>query len=131
MPVLEAMSVTLEVPRLDEGIKFYTDAGLKADSTESVSRLRCAGQTRDAIVLLGGAPRKRLHHITLRADHLEEIAKGTPAAGGSVGERSAGGVEENGLWVRDPPGRLIHLVENPKGAPLGPAPAFEINGPGR
>jgi len=59
MPVLEAVSVTLEVPRLEEGIKFYTDAGLKADSTESVSRLRCAGQHRDAIVLLGGAPRKR------------------------------------------------------------------------
>jgi len=131
MPVLEAMSVTLEVPRLDEGIKFYTDAGLKADSTESVSRLRCAGQHRDAIVLLGGAPRKRLHHVTLRADHLEEIADRTPAAGGTVVERPAGGLEEAGLWVRDPHGMLIHLVEKPKGAPLTVAPAFEINGPGR
>jgi len=131
MPVLEAVSVTLEVPRLEEGIKFYTDAGLKADSTESVGRLRCAGQASDAIVLLGGAPRKRLHHITLRADRLEEIAGRTPSAGGTVVEGSAGGIEENALWVRDPNGMLIHLVEIPKGAPLATAPAFEINGPGR
>src|SRR5260221_2550981 len=106
MPVLEAMSVTLEVPRLDEGIKFYTDAGLNADSTESVSRLQCAGQPRDAIVLLGGAPRKRLHHITLRADHLEEIAGRTPAAGGTVVEGPARGLDGNWLWGRGDPGSV-------------------------
>lgn len=131
MPVLELMSVTLEVPRLDEGVKFYTDAGLEADSQESVSRLRCAGQARDAIVLLGGAPQKRLHHITLRAERLDEIANRTPTAGGTVEENPTSGLEEGGLWLRDPHGLLMHLIEQPPAAPLATAPAFEINAPGR
>ena len=131
MPVLEAVSVTLEVPRLEEGVKFYTDAGLEAVCTESVSRLRCAGQPRNAIVLLGGAPKKRLHHITLRADHLEDLADRTPTAGGAVVEGSTVGQDHGGLWVRDPHGMLIHLIEKPTAAPLDVAPVFEINGPGR
>jgi len=131
MPVLEAVSVTLEVPRLEEGIKFYTDAGLKPTARSQSVAYAARDRPSDAIVLLGGAPRKRLHHITLRADRLEEIAGRTPSAGGTVVEGSAGGIEENALWVRDPNGMLIHLVEIPKGAPLATAPAFEINGPGR
>ena len=44
MPVLGALSVCLELPRLEDGVKFYTDAGLKLSDAgaqaESVARLR-------------------------------------------------------------------------------------------
>ena len=56
MSVLGPLSFTLEVPSLDEGVTFYTDAGLVADVAGNVARLRCQGQDRDSIVLLGSAP---------------------------------------------------------------------------
>ena len=81
MAVLGAHAVTLEVPDLDEGIRFYSDAGLEVASDGKVARLRCAGQDRDCIVLIGGATKKRLHHIALRADGLDAIAANVPGAG--------------------------------------------------
>lgn len=84
MAVLGALSVTLEVPDLDPGVKFYTDAGLIADVQDNTARLRCDGQDRDSILLLGGASRKRLHHISLRADDLDAIARKAPELGGRV-----------------------------------------------
>ena len=130
MPVLSALSVTLEVPDLEEGLKFYTDAGLEAASDGQVARLRCVGQDRDSVVLRGGAARKRLHHLALRADGLGEIAGRVPAAGGAV-VGAPNGFEADGLWVTDPHGMLIHLVDHPRDPELTEAPAFEINGPGR
>jgi catechol 2,3-dioxygenase-like lactoylglutathione lyase family enzyme len=130
MPVLGVLSLTLEVPNLDEGLKFYTDAGLIAANEGSVSRLRCPGQDRNSIVLIGGAPKKRLHHIAFRADRLEEIANRTPAAGGTVMEAPAG-FDGHGLWVRDPHGMLFHLIDCPRDPDLAEAPLFEINAPGR
>ncbi len=130
MPVLGPLSVTLEVPSLDDGIKFYTDAGFSVESDGAVAHVRCQGQTRDSIMLIGGAAKKRLHHISLRADQLEDIAARTPPAGGQVVEAPSG-FEGGGLWVRDPHGMLIHLVDQPKDDELAPAPLFEINAPGR
>ena len=130
MAVLGAHALTLEVPDLDEGIKFYTEAGLEVASDGTVARLRCAGQDRDAIVLIGRAARKRLHHIALRAEGLDEIAANVPAAGGAVVAASKG-FDADGLWVTDPNGMLIHLVEHPAEPELAAVPPFEINGPGR
>ena len=130
MPVLEALSVTLEVPTLEEGVRFYTDAGLEAAMDGHVARLRCPGQDRDSVVLLGGASRKRLHHIALRADGLDVMAKTASEAGGKV-VSAPEGFESNGLWIEDPHGMLIHLQERPADAELEAAPAYEINGPGR
>ena len=130
MPVLSALSVTLEVPDLAPGVKFYTDAGLEAADDGSVARLRCPGQDRDSLVLIGGAERKRLHHIALRADRLEEIAEHVPAAGGRV-VAPPQGFSDNGLWVEDPHGMLIHLQDHPADPELEEGPTFEVNGPGR
>ena len=59
MAVIGPLSVCLEVPRLEDGVKFYTDAGLRLSDagaqSESVARLRCPEQERDCVVLLGGA----------------------------------------------------------------------------
>ena len=130
MAVLGAHAVTLEVPDLDEGIRFYTDAGLEAASDGKVALLRCPGQDRDCVVLIGGAAKKRLHHIALRADGFNEIAVNVPVAGGDV-VPAPSGFDDDGLWVTDPNGMLIHLVEHPDEPELEAAPPFEINGPGR
>ena len=130
MAVLGALSFTLEVSDLEPGVKFYTDAGLIADVSGDIARLRCEGQDRDSIVLLGGHDRKRLHHISLRADDLDGIAGKVPGKGGKV-VGAPEGFEDNGLWVEDPNGMLIHLSEHPADPELAAAPAFEINGPGR
>ena len=82
MAVLGALSVTLEMPDVASGVSFYTDAGLIAAVDGNVARLRCEGQDRDTIVLLGGAERKRLHHISLRADDRGERREGV------IGRRS-------------------------------------------
>ena len=129
MPVLGPLSFTLEVPSLDEGVRFYSDAGLLADVQGDVARLRCPGQDRDSIVLLGGFARKRLHHISLRADGLDDVAELVATNNGKV-VHAPEGFEDNGLWVEDPHGMLIHLAERPADPELAAAEPFQVNAPG-
>ena len=131
MAVLGALSVTLEVPEIEAGVKFYTDAGLVATTEGNLARLACEGQDRDTVVLLGGAPRKRLHHISLRADDLDAIAAKVGEHGGKV-VSAPERFEDNGLWVADPHGMLIHMSERPADPELVAAErSFEVNAPGR
>jgi catechol 2,3-dioxygenase-like lactoylglutathione lyase family enzyme/predicted enzyme related to lactoylglutathione lyase len=131
MAVLGALSFTMEVPDVSAGVTFYSDAGLTAVVDGEVARFRCDGQDRDSIVLLGGHSKKRLHHISLRAEDLAGIAAAVPAHGGRV-VNAPEGFEDNGLWVVDPHGMLIHLSEHPADPELTAANApFEINAPGR
>lgn len=131
MAVLGALSLTLEVPELDAGIRFYTDAGLIADIEGDAARLRCPGQDRDSIVLLAGFAKKRLHHISLRAEGLDRIAADVATHGGKVVDAPPS-FEDNGLWVEDPHGMLIHLSEYAADPELTPAEnPFAVNAPGR
>ena len=93
--------------------QFYTDAGLSATVEGNLARLRCAGQAQDAIVLIAGAGRKRLHHISLRADGLDEIAGESPGGWGAACWSRSPPFERSGLWVKDPHGMLIHLTDAP------------------
>ena len=129
MPVLGAHSLSLEVPDIASGVAFYSDAGLVPSVSGNIATLQCKGQDRESIVLLGGFPRKRLHHITLRADGLDEIASNVPKAGGKVVDAPEG-FSDVGLWVTDPHGMLIHLVDRPADPPLDATEPFRINGPG-
>lgn len=130
MPVLGPLSFALEVPDLDAGIAFYTDAGLEAIREGNVAQLRCTGQGRASIVLIAGAPKKRLHHVALRASGLEEIAAAMPGVGGKVVDDPEG-YDTDGLWVTDPNNLLYHLVDRAADTELTEAPPFEINAPGR
>ncbi|HMN43023.1 MAG TPA: VOC family protein [Povalibacter sp.] len=130
MPVTGPLWFALEVPSLDEGIKFYTDAGLEASRNGNIAQLTCIGQSRPSAILIGGAPRKRLHHIALRATDLPQIAASVPAAGGKVVAAPAG-FDAEGLWVTDPHGVLYHLLERPEDAPLAASDPYQINAPGR
>ncbi len=129
MAVLGPLSFTLEVSDLEPGVTFYTDAGLVADVEGDIARLRCPGQDRDSIVLLGGYPKKRLHHISLRADQLDRMAGDVAAHGGTV-VAAPDGFEDNGLWVEDPHGMLIRLSERPADPELEAAEPFQVNAPG-
>jgi len=131
MAVLAALSVTLEVPEVEPGVRFYTEAGLAAEVEGNIARLSCKGQDRESIVLLGGANRKKLHHISLRADDLDGIASRVEREGGTLAAPPSG-FDDNGLWIVDPNGMRIHLSDRPADAELGPSEtSFEINAPGR
>jgi catechol 2,3-dioxygenase-like lactoylglutathione lyase family enzyme len=129
MAVLSALSVTLEVPELAPGVKFYSDAGLIPEITGNMARFRCQGQQRESLVLLGGAPKKRLHHISLRAEDLGGIASRIGTYGGEL-SAAPEGFEGEGLWLTDPHGMLIHLSERPGDSEIEPGKRFEINAPG-
>ncbi|MBA4761816.1 VOC family protein [Sphingomonas sp.] len=130
MAVLNALSVTLEVPDIEAGVRFYADAGLVAQVDGDRALLSCDGQDRPSIVLLGGHARKRLHHITLRAEALDDIAAAIPLHGGTVAS-APDGFDSDGIWVRDPHGMLIHLVNRAGDAEAPPAELYQINAPGR
>jgi len=130
MAVLAIDSYALEVPDIAPGVRFYSDAGLETRVEGNIARFRCVDQSHDSVVLLGGFPRKRLHHIALRAEELDQIALQVPTAGGAL-TRAPAGFDDDGLWVRDPHGTLIHLVERAAAVEPVPAPAFAINAPGR
>lgn len=129
MPVIGLSAVALEIPDLDEGVEFYTDAGLEARQEGNKVLLNCPGREREALVLVGGAERKRLHHVRMRADGLDEIRAKVESDGGQI-ESAPDGFAEEGLWVRDPHGMLYHLIETDDEAPLAQGPDFTINGPG-
>jgi catechol 2,3-dioxygenase-like lactoylglutathione lyase family enzyme/predicted enzyme related to lactoylglutathione lyase len=130
MAVLGALSFTLEVPDIKPGVKFYADAGLIASVEGQIAQFHCVGQDRNSITLLGGAPTKRLHHISLRADRLDEMAVAVPKAGGKI-VSPPDGFDSVGLWVVDPHGMRIHLSERPADVELVRTIPFEINAPGR
>lgn len=130
MAVSGILSYTLEIPDLDEGVRFYTDAGLIAAADGDRAALRCPGQDRAAVYLIGGGAMKRLHHVSLRADNLAEIGRAVSEQGGAVVTPPSGFADE-GLWVRDPHGVLFHLSETPADTQLAMAAPFEINAPGR
>jgi catechol 2,3-dioxygenase len=124
------LSFTLEVPELETGVKFYTHAGLTGASDGQTAHFRCEGQNRDCLALISGAPAKRLHHVRLRAEALDDIAAKVPDHKGSIVDAPVG-FDSGGLWVRDPHGILIHLVEHPEDPPLSEVEPFTINEPGR
>lgn len=132
MAVLGPYGVVLEVPDIAPGVKFYTDAGLEASIEGNVARFHCASQKRVSITLIGGAPRKRIHHVILRADSkcFDEVQRAIPANGGELIQPPVG-FSSAGLWLKDPHGLRIQLLDVPADAPLLAGERFEINAPGR
>lgn len=132
MAVLEAYRVALEVPDLAPGIAFYEDAGFDVTTQGARALVRCKGANHASLILIGGAPRKRLHHIALRADpaQFDAVRAAVSGLGGAVVEAPDG--FDDGLWVIDPHGVLVGLIDAPAPATLAANPKpFAINEPGR
>lgn len=128
MSVQGMSGFALEVPDVAQAVRFYEDAGLEVSASGILTRLRCPGQDRDAITLVQG-PRKRLHHVALRAGNLDELARRVPLSGGRAVAAPAP-FDNDGLWIEDPHGMLLHLVEQPLEISLPAQECFSINQPG-
>ena len=133
MAVLGSYGIVLSVPDVAPGVRFYCDAGLEAAVEGAVARFSCPGQNHASITLVGGAPRKSIHHLILRADagEFDTLRRKVPASGGELIQAPVG-FENDGLWLKDPHGLCIHLVDAPADPLLQDASKrFEINEPGR
>ena len=130
MSVKGLESYCLDVPDLSVGAEFYGLAGLNAEADGDTVRLSC-GARRPSIVLRRRPGPKRLSHITLRADRssFEAIAQRAQAHGGTLSTGPDGDASE-GLWIRDPNGMLLNIVDLPDEPALQPGEAFAINAPG-
>jgi catechol 2,3-dioxygenase len=131
MSVLGVIGVAMEVPDLEPAKRFYEDAGLRLEERDGRLRCRCEGQQRDAITLVGGAERKRFHHLILAVDpdSMPRMMKAIANNGGEM-VGTPPGWSDDGLWLRDPHGMLIHLVDGPGEIDLAPVEPFTINQPG-
>lgn len=128
MAVLGLLSVALEVPDIQVGVDFYADAGLVPEVEAGRARFSCPGQERACIELVAGDA-KRLHHIQLRCDDLGQVRDAALAHGGHVIDAPSPFSGE-GLWLTDPHGMRLHLVERPEGPAEQSEPLFSINSPG-
>jgi catechol 2,3-dioxygenase-like lactoylglutathione lyase family enzyme len=129
MAVSGVIGIALQVPDLDAGTRFYTDAGLDAVATPDRVSLTCSGSLVPSVTLSQSQGPMRLHHVVLRADALAEIAALVPQHGGRLVTAPAGH-DADGLWVEDPHGVLFHLVDVEKPLETAVEQPFAINAPG-
>lgn len=132
MAVTGPYSVTLEVPDLRRGVEFYKDAGLDARVEDGRAYLSCIDDDHACIVLIGSAPRKRLHHLALRADpaRIDGARNRVEEHGGKL-ISAPPGCKEAGLWLEDPHGTVLRLVPAGPERELPAVEPFAINEPGR
>jgi catechol 2,3-dioxygenase-like lactoylglutathione lyase family enzyme len=99
----------LEVPDLEVAEGFLQDFGLETGEKDGLLIAQCPGRDQEQVRMVQ-APAKRLHHDSLR-DRLERA--GTPVI------EPPAGAPEDGLWVRDPDGTAVQLIDEPA-APARP-----------
>lgn len=110
----------LQVPDLEVADGFLQGFGLETAEKDGSLVARCTGREQDQVRLVPG-PAKRLHHVsfTLRPGTADAVRESLERAGTPVVEPPAGATEE-GLWVRDPDGTAVQLLDEP------PAPARPV-----
>jgi catechol 2,3-dioxygenase-like lactoylglutathione lyase family enzyme len=113
----------LEVPDLAVADEFLQDFGLATHSTDGALVARCPGRDQEQARLLE-APAKRLHHVafTLRPGTLDSVKDAAVRAGTEIIEPPAGATED-GLWLRDPDGTPVQLLDS---EPVPARPVAEV-----
>jgi catechol-2,3-dioxygenase len=113
----------LEVPDLEVAEGFLRDFGLETGEKDGSLVAKCPGRDQDQVRLLR-APVKRLHHIafTLRPGTMDRLREAVDRAGTPVIEPPAGAGDE-GLWIRDPDGTAVQLLDE---AQAPPRPVAEV-----
>jgi catechol 2,3-dioxygenase-like lactoylglutathione lyase family enzyme len=113
----------LEVPDLEVADGFLRDFGLETGEKDGGLIAHCAGRDQEQVRMVEG-PVKRLHHVsfTLRPGSLDEVREALARAGTPVIAPPAGAAE-HGLWVRDPDGTAVQLLDT---EPAPPRPVAEI-----
>jgi len=110
----------LEVPDLAEAEGFLQDFGLETGEKDGSLVAQCPGRDQEQVRLVE-APAKRLHHVsfTLRPGTLDAVRERMERAGTPVIEPPAGAAP-GGLWLRDPDGTAVQLLDE------RPAPARPV-----
>jgi catechol 2,3-dioxygenase-like lactoylglutathione lyase family enzyme len=116
----------LEVPDLDVADGFLQDFGLETAEKDGALIAMCPGRSQEQARLVR-APAKRLHHVsfTLRPGTLDSVRGALDRAGTSVIEPPAG-APDDGLWVGDPDGNALQLLDEAP-APARPIPEVLVN----
>ena len=107
----------LQVPDLAEADGFLRDFGLETGEKDGSLIAQCPGRDQEQVRLLE-APAKRLHHVsfTVRPATLDSVREAVERAGVAVIEPPSGGTEA-GLWVRDPDGTAVQLLDEAQAPP--------------
>jgi catechol 2,3-dioxygenase-like lactoylglutathione lyase family enzyme len=113
----------LEVPDLAEADGFLQDFGLETGEKDGALVARCPGRDQDQVRLVE-APVKRLHHVsfTLAPGTLDAIREALDRSATPVIEPPPG-ADPDGLWVRDPDGTPVQLLDT---TPAPPRPVPEV-----
>lgn len=119
--VMGLAGVGLQVPDVGVAETFYSTFGLQPARHGTAVGFRSARATRDEILVLPGAPAKRLHHLSFLIRPGDEQAFAEKLRGAGFDSRTA--PERPGLWFEDPWGTLINLT--PGNSPYSEEPASE------
>jgi catechol 2,3-dioxygenase-like lactoylglutathione lyase family enzyme len=117
---------SLEVPDLEVADGFLQDFGLETGEKDGSLVAHCPGRSQEQVRMLE-APAKRLHHVsfTLRPGTLDSVREALERAGTPTIEPPPG-AEEDGLWIRDPDGTAVQLLDEAQ-APARPVAPVLVN----
>jgi catechol-2,3-dioxygenase len=106
--VIGLAGVGLQVPEVRVAEKFYGTFGLQAQPRGSGVGFRSSGGASDEILVLPGAPQKRMHHLSffIRSGDEQPFADKLQKMGMKVSSKP----ERPGLWFQDPWGTWINLT---------------------
>ena len=113
----------LEVPDLEVADGFLRDFGLETGEKDGSLVAQCPGRDQEQVRLIQ-APTKRLHHVsfTLRPGSLDSVREALEREGTPVIEPPPGATAD-GLWIRDPDGTAVQLLDE---GPAAPRPVSEV-----
>jgi catechol-2,3-dioxygenase len=116
----------LEVPDLGTAEGFLQDFGLETGEKDGSLVAQCPGRGQEQVRLVE-APAKRLHHVsfTLRPGTLDAVREALERSGTPVIDPPPGGTPD-GLWIRDPDGTAVQLLDE-QPAPARPVAEVPVN----
>ena len=106
--VIGLAGVGLQVPDVGVAESFYSAFGLQPTKRGAGFGFRSAHAPRDEILVLPGAPQKRMHHLSFLMWPGDEDAFAAKLRRAGLDPKTA--PERPGLWFEDPWGTLINLT---------------------
>ncbi len=116
----------LAVPDLAVAAEFLQDFGLETTEKNGALVAGCPGRDQDQVRMVTG-PAKRLHHVsfTLGSGTVDAVRESLDRAGTPLTEPPPG-ADEQGLWLLDPDGTPVQLLDTGQ-APARPVAEVRTN----
>jgi catechol 2,3-dioxygenase-like lactoylglutathione lyase family enzyme len=114
--VIGLNGIGLEVPQASTAEKFYGTFGLEARPRGTAIGFGGAGRANDELLIIPGAAKKRLHHLSFTIRPGDEAAFEEKLSRHGL-KTSAAPAPRPGLWFQDPWGTWINL--SPGASPYG------------